>query len=78
MPELPKKAVADGFSKENLEVITDKNDLVGWLYNQQFQNTVVVFMSSGHYDGLNRKFSRKDNGSLIFIYIVALLLFQII
>lgn len=52
MPELPKKAVADGFSKENLEVITDKNDLVRWLYNQQFQNTVVVFMSSGHYDGL--------------------------
>jgi len=53
MPELPQQAVIDGFSKENLEVITDKNELSNWLLSQQYNNTNVVFMSSGNYDGLD-------------------------
>lgn len=55
MPELPKQAVADGFAKENLAVLTDKNELFSWLNSQQFQHAALVFMSSGNYDGLDIK-----------------------
>jgi UDP-N-acetylmuramate: L-alanyl-gamma-D-glutamyl-meso-diaminopimelate ligase len=53
MPSLPKKLVVGGFSKENLEVITDKNELLDWLQKQQYYNVNVLFMSSGNYDGLD-------------------------
>lgn len=60
MPELPKQVVADGFAKENLEVINDKKELLNWLDSQQYQNTNVVFMSSGNYDGFDiNSFSEK-------------------
>lgn len=60
MPELPKQAVADGFAKENLAVITDKNELSEWLGDQKVQNIVFVFMSSGNYDGIDiKKFAEK-------------------
>lgn len=53
MPELPKQVVVDGFAKENLEVITDKKELLNWLVNQRYENTNVVFMSSGNYEGID-------------------------
>ncbi len=60
MPELSKEVVFDGFAKENLEVITAKNELENWLSNQQYQNSSVVFMSSGNYDGIDiNSFAKK-------------------
>ena len=60
MPELPKEIVSDGFAKDGLKVITDKNELESWLDNQQYQNTTLVFMSSGNYDGLDiNTFAKK-------------------
>ncbi|WP_018612021.1 UDP-N-acetylmuramate--L-alanine ligase [Segetibacter koreensis] len=53
MPQLSKEVVFDGFAKENLKVLTDKSELINWLNNHQYQNTSVVFMSSGNYDGVD-------------------------
>lgn len=60
MPELPKQVVLEGFAKENLEVITDKEDLLNWLDNNQYKIATVVFMSSGNYEGLDiNSFAKK-------------------
>ncbi len=65
MPKLPQQAVIDGFSKDTLEVITDKNELFNWLANQQYQNTNLVFMSSGNYDGLDiNSFAKKITAAI--------------
>jgi len=53
MPELSKEIVTDGFQKQNLEVITDKNELSTWLAKQPYQCANLLFMSSGNYDGLD-------------------------
>jgi UDP-N-acetylmuramate: L-alanyl-gamma-D-glutamyl-meso-diaminopimelate ligase len=53
MPDLPKQTVKDGFAKEGLEVITDKEALFEWLQNQAYENANLVLMSSGNYDGLD-------------------------
>lgn len=60
MPELPKQVVLEGFAKENLEVITDKDDLLRWLDRDQYKIAIVVFMSSGNYEGLDiNSFAKK-------------------
>lgn len=60
MPELTKQVVLEGFAKENLQVITDKEELLNWLDGQQYKNACVVFMSSGNYEGLDiNSFSKK-------------------
>ena len=53
MPELKKEAVRNGFGKETLEVITDRPHLENWLSERDFTNAIVLFMSSGNYDGLD-------------------------
>lgn len=53
MPPLPAEAVKKGFNKENLVVITDKNELEQWLHDHNYDNTNILLMSSGNYDGLD-------------------------
>jgi UDP-N-acetylmuramate: L-alanyl-gamma-D-glutamyl-meso-diaminopimelate ligase len=53
MPDLPKDVVKNGFAKENLEVFNNRSELENWLNSLNFKNTVVVFMSSGNYDGFD-------------------------
>lgn len=53
MPPLPKAAVAVGFGKEGLEVLNTKAEIEAWLQGQQYDNSVVLFMSSGNYEGLD-------------------------
>ena len=53
MPNLPKQTVENGFQKDGLMVITDKNELFEWLSQQQYESANLVFMSSGNYDGLD-------------------------
>lgn len=53
MPELKKEAVLNGFGKEGLEVITNRSQLESWLQGRQFTNAVVLFMSSGNYEGFD-------------------------
>jgi UDP-N-acetylmuramate: L-alanyl-gamma-D-glutamyl-meso-diaminopimelate ligase len=53
MPDLPKEKVLEGFGKEGLQVITDKNELWSFLQQQDFSNANLLLMSSGVYDGLD-------------------------
>jgi UDP-N-acetylmuramate: L-alanyl-gamma-D-glutamyl-meso-diaminopimelate ligase len=61
MPDLPKDVVKNGFGKVNLQVFNDRTDLENWLNGFDYKNTVVVFMSSGNYDGLDTEaFARRS------------------
>jgi UDP-N-acetylmuramate: L-alanyl-gamma-D-glutamyl-meso-diaminopimelate ligase len=53
MPELPKDKVLEGFGKDGLVVLNDKNDLAGWLAQQSYKNANLLLMSSGNYDGID-------------------------
>lgn len=52
MPHLPEDVVKTGFGKPGLEVITNRDLLAGWLQQKEYSNSVLLFMSSGNYDGL--------------------------
>jgi UDP-N-acetylmuramate: L-alanyl-gamma-D-glutamyl-meso-diaminopimelate ligase len=53
MPELKKEEVLAGFNKENLAVINVRNELEAWLGEKDFTDSIVLFMSSGNYDGFD-------------------------
>ena len=53
LPELPESYVVEGFDKNGLLVMTDKNELEQWLRVQDYSNTNLVLMSSGNYDGID-------------------------
>lgn len=53
MPDLPAEKVIAGFGKEGLLVMNDKEQLAHWLQNQSFENSNLVLMSSGNYDGID-------------------------
>ncbi len=53
LPELKKEVVQQGFHSSNLTICNTKEELEKWLNDQKFANTVLLFMSSGNYDGLN-------------------------
>lgn len=53
MPELKKETVEQGFGKKGLAVMANRSELEAWLAERDFKNTVVLFMSSGAYDGLD-------------------------
>lgn len=53
MPALPKDVVLDGFRKEGLIILNDKEDLQKWLTNEDYNASNILFMSSGNYDGLD-------------------------
>lgn len=53
MPDLPKSAVENGFDKAGLQVLNTRAEIEQWLQQQDYANSVVLFMSSGNYDGLD-------------------------
>ena len=53
MPPLDPAAVKTGFQKNNLEVFNERQALEEWLNKREFNDAVMVFMSSGNYDGLD-------------------------
>lgn len=53
MPDLPVSTVQEGFGKQGLLVMNDKETVWQWLQSQQYQNSNIVLMSSGNYDGLD-------------------------
>jgi UDP-N-acetylmuramate: L-alanyl-gamma-D-glutamyl-meso-diaminopimelate ligase len=60
MPSLPASVVQEGFQKAGLHVITEKQKLNEWLRSHEYNDTIVVFMSSGNYDGLDTEsFARE-------------------
>lgn len=64
MPPLPQTAVLQGFGKEGLAVINEKNALEQWLDAQDYNDAVLVFMSSGNYDGVDTEaFAKRITGT---------------
>jgi UDP-N-acetylmuramate: L-alanyl-gamma-D-glutamyl-meso-diaminopimelate ligase len=64
MPDLPKETVENGFNKKGLAVINERKELENWLYSNDYKKAVVVFMSSGNYDGLDTElFAKQITGS---------------
>lgn len=60
MLPLAKETVKKGFAKENLQVFNDRLELENWLSHLDYNNAVVVFMSSGNYDGMDAEaFARR-------------------
>jgi UDP-N-acetylmuramate: L-alanyl-gamma-D-glutamyl-meso-diaminopimelate ligase len=53
LPSLPETSVNEGFQKPGLVVMKERSALEQWLLSQDYKNTVVVFMSSGNYDGID-------------------------
>lgn len=53
MPELKKEVVQAGFAKKVLEVINERAHLEEWIKTRDLENAVVLFMSSGNYDGFD-------------------------
>lgn len=53
LPELRKESVMDGFQSINLHVLNQRSELEAWLERIETRNSVVVFMSSGNYDGVD-------------------------
>jgi len=52
MPLLAPESVINGFAKEGLLVFNDKAALWQWMQQQQYEQSCVLLMSSGNYDGL--------------------------
>ena len=53
MPELDKSVVKAGFQKNDLQVFNTRQELEQWLDQLHYKNSVVLFMSSGNYEGIN-------------------------
>ena len=53
MPELKKEEVQQGFHKKDLVVINNKEDLYTWLDAQHYDNSVLLLMTSGTFEGLD-------------------------
>ena len=53
MPTLSPAMVTEGFSKDGLQVFNIKQDLEKWLLRQDYNNTNLLMMSSGNFEGLD-------------------------
>ncbi len=54
LPEITPSDVKDGFGREDLVVMTDRNELIKHLkMNYNFDNTVLLMMSSGNFSGID-------------------------
>jgi UDP-N-acetylmuramate: L-alanyl-gamma-D-glutamyl-meso-diaminopimelate ligase len=53
LPALPAEKVVEGFHKEGLVVLNEKEDLEAWLMEQSYENANLLLMSSGNYEGLD-------------------------
>lgn len=53
MPPIPEEQVVQGFGKEGLMVIHEKQELEHWLRRQDYKNSNLLLMSSGNFDGID-------------------------
>ncbi len=52
LPEITPEDVKSGFADDGINVFQNNEDLTGYLQTLNYQNTVMLFMSSGNYGGL--------------------------
>ena len=63
MPELEKAVIENGFQKKGLNVFNTRKELEEWFHSRYYNNSVVLFMSSGNYEGINtEEFAKKITG----------------
>lgn len=53
MPPLHAEAIQQGFNKAGLKIMTHRQELEDYLYQQNYENTNLLLMSSGNYEGMN-------------------------
>jgi UDP-N-acetylmuramate: L-alanyl-gamma-D-glutamyl-meso-diaminopimelate ligase len=53
MPDLSPETVQQGFGKNDLKVFNEKEALQEWLQSRQYEQSNLLLMSSGNYDGLD-------------------------
>ena len=53
LPQLTEADVYDAFGKDNLSVFTDSNELLASLKTRKWDQTNLLLMSSGDFDGIN-------------------------
>jgi UDP-N-acetylmuramate: L-alanyl-gamma-D-glutamyl-meso-diaminopimelate ligase len=53
LPALGKEAVEAGFNSMGLSVCNKREELEAWLHERDFKNSIVLFMSSGNYEGID-------------------------
>lgn len=53
MPALAKEKVMEGFGKDGLIVIQNREELESWLKSQSYFHANLLLMSSGNYDGID-------------------------
>ncbi|QEC45414.1 UDP-N-acetylmuramate--L-alanine ligase [Pseudobacter ginsenosidimutans] len=51
LPPLDPARIREGFGKEGLVVMNNRNDLMKWMEEQEYQHSNLLLMSSGNYDG---------------------------
>jgi UDP-N-acetylmuramate: L-alanyl-gamma-D-glutamyl-meso-diaminopimelate ligase len=51
MPDLPARAVLEGFAKPGMQVLNTRAELENWLNARNYENANLLLMSSGNYDG---------------------------
>jgi UDP-N-acetylmuramate: L-alanyl-gamma-D-glutamyl-meso-diaminopimelate ligase len=60
MPPLPPEKIFQGFSKDGLIILNNKEDLSNWLSGQNYHNRNLLLMSSGNYDGMDMLTFARD------------------
>ena len=53
MAPISADTIQEAFGKTNLTVFTSPSDFKAFIFNQQYQNTALLLMSSGNYGGLH-------------------------
>lgn len=60
LPEITKKDVFSAFGQSNLMVITEPNELIDWLKQQNYNDTNLLIMTSGNFSGVDIKQFAKE------------------
>jgi len=53
LPPLDPQVIRNGFASPHLEVLNSAQELSRWLRKQSYENSNLLLMSSGNYDGLD-------------------------
>lgn len=53
LPDLDPKVIKEGFNKEGLLVMNNREELLQWLHSRDYENACLLLMSSGNYDGID-------------------------
>ncbi|SDM75574.1 UDP-N-acetylmuramate--L-alanine ligase [Kriegella aquimaris] len=53
LKEVTPKQISDAFERDDLQIFTDAASFQKFLFDQKFDNSILLLMSSGNYGGLN-------------------------